>query len=82
MNEVAQTISSFVIDKLLLGRKIDLAGTKSFLDAGIIDSTGVLELISFLEDTYGLHIEDADMVPANLDSLDNLVRFVARKAAS
>lgn len=79
MNDVAQTISSFVTDSLLLGRKVDLRGTRSFLDAGIIDSTGVLELVHFLEETYGISVDDAEMIPANLDSLDNLVRYVERK---
>ena len=48
---------------------------------GIIDSTGILEVIFFLEENFGIKVEDEEMVPENLDSIDNLVAFVARKAA-
>ncbi|WP_297365336.1 acyl carrier protein [Acidiferrobacter sp.] len=51
----------------------------SFLELGIIDSTGVIELIAFLEERYGIRVEDAEMTPENLDSLDAIEQFVARK---
>ena len=51
------------------------------LEAGIIDSTGVLELVAFLEESYGIEVSDDEMVPDNLDSLDNLVRYVSKKRA-
>ena len=58
-----------------------LKNNDSFLDMGIIDSTGILEVIFFLEENFGIKVEDEEMVPENLDSIDNLVAFVARKAA-
>ena len=51
----------------------------SFLLQGIIDSTGVLELVSFIEDGFAIKIADSELVPQNLDSIDNLVRFIERK---
>ena len=82
MSNVQQTISSFITDNLLLGKKVDVAGTRSFLEAGVIDSTGVLELVQFLEDTWGFSVKDEEMVPENLDSLESLVRFVGKKTMS
>lgn len=53
----------------------------SFLETGIIDSTGVLELVGFLEERYGIGIEDEDLTPENLDSLERIAGFVDRKKA-
>lgn len=51
----------------------------SFLQQGIIDSTGILEVVFFLEEEFGVKVEDEEMVPENLDSVDNLVTFLGRK---
>ena len=51
----------------------------SFLENGIIDSTGVLELILFLEENFGIKVEDDEVVPENLDSINNLKRFIESK---
>jgi len=53
--------------------------TDSFMEKGIIDSTGVLELTTFMEEKYELTVEDDEMIPANLDSIDNLVAYIQRK---
>lgn len=53
----------------------------SFLDKGILDSTGILEVIYFLEDDFGIKIEDEEMIPENLDSVNNIISFLKRKAA-
>ena len=53
----------------------------SFLDKGILDSTGILEMIYFLEEQFGIKIDDVEMVPENLDSVDNLISFIARKSS-
>ena len=57
----------------------NLTNNVSLLELGIIDSTGVLELVQFLEEKYGIQVEDADLTPDNLDSLDNLVGYLNRK---
>jgi acyl carrier protein len=82
MTEIAQKISTFITSSLLLDSNVDVAGTASFLEAGIIDSTGVLELVQFLEETWEISVKDEEMVPANLDSLAKLEAFVKRKLGS
>lgn len=57
----------------------DIAGDASLLAEGVIDSTGVLELIAFLEESFGITIEDHEMVPENLDSVDAIAAFVGKK---
>lgn len=56
-----------------------LGDQTSFLDTGIIDSTGVLELVSFLQEQFGIALEDGEIVPENLDSVANIVGLIQRK---
>ncbi len=74
---VRERIREFIETNYFAGS--DLEDTVSLLDRGIIDSTGVLELIGYLEDAFQIRIEDQELVPANLDSVANLVAFVERK---
>lgn len=55
---------------------------ESFLKSGIIDSTGMMELVAFLESDFGVKVEDHELIPANLDSIDNLVAFIERRTAA
>jgi len=76
-------LQKFVVENFLLGQPEEtLAEDSSFLENGIIDSTGILELIGFVERTFNLHMEDDDLVPANLDSLRKLTLFIERKRAA
>jgi acyl carrier protein len=71
------------MENFLLGDDLrTLPGDASLIEAGIIDSTGVLELVGFLERTYGLRIADDELVPENLDSIDRVVRFVESKRSA
>jgi acyl carrier protein len=74
-------IKQFLKEKLLVftddGQ--ELKDEDSFLEQGIIDSTGVLELVGFLEEKFGITIEDDELVPDNLDSLAKAAVFVTRK---
>ena len=80
MQNIQQELRQFVIDNFLFGQgNGNLRNDDSFLDKGIIDSTGVLELVVFLEEKYHIKIEDRELVPDNLDSINNLVRFVETK---
>ena len=73
-------IRQFLTEVFFLGDDpAGLPGSKSLIDSGIIDSTGVLELVGFLEDKYAIRINDDELVPENLDSVDNIVSFVNRK---
>lgn len=79
MHTIEQTLRTFVIENFLFGQGSDIENDASFLKTGIIDSTGVIELVSFLEEQYGITIHDEEVIPENLDSITNLKRFLARK---
>ncbi len=76
-------LRQFIIDNYLFGQlEFPLAADTSFLESGIIDSTGLLELLAFLERRYGVRLEDQEIVPDNLDSLLRLSGFLERKLAA
>jgi acyl carrier protein len=79
---IAERVSGFITEQLLLGREENLSAIPSFLEAGIIDSTGVLELVQFLEDEWDFKVADAEMLPDNLDSIAKIVAFVQKKTAA
>jgi len=80
MTDYVLELRQFVVDNFLFGKQdAPLANSDSLLEQGIIDSTGVLELVGFLEQKYGITVQDEELVPENLDSIDRLVRFVSRK---
>jgi acyl carrier protein len=60
----------------------DLSSSDSLIEAGLIDSTGVLELVGFLEERFDIRITNEELLPDNLDSIDNIVGFVERKRAA
>lgn len=79
-NNIASEIRAFIVSNFLFGREDKpFDQDQSFLETGLIDSTGLLELVSFIEQQYGISVADREMVPDNLDSLSNVSRFVARK---
>jgi len=76
-------IRKFIIENFLYGQDDDSLGDdQSFLENGIIDSTGVLELVSFVQNAYGVTITDNELVPDNFDSLNKIDRFIDRKRAA
>jgi acyl carrier protein len=80
--EIRARIESFILDALLLGDDSRMpSGSDSLVESGVIDSTGVLELIEFVEQEFGITVADTETVPANLDGIDQLVAFVERKTA-
>lgn len=77
---IKQKIRNFIAETFLIGEDKDkLEDADSFMQKEIIDSTGVLELATFIESEFGIVIEDNEMVPDNLDSIQNLSRFISRK---
>ena len=77
---IAREIKEFVVNNFLFGQEgAGLTYDQSFLESGIIDSTGVLELVSFLEQQYKITVADRELLPENLDSIENVTRFVASK---
>lgn len=79
MTAAREQIRNYIIENFLFGDESDLDDTISFLSSGIIDSTGILELISFLEETFDLKVLDDELVPENLDSIANLLVFITKK---
>jgi acyl carrier protein len=83
MWSIEQEIRQFIIDNFLFGEpEPQLSNDDSLLDQGIIDSMGVLELVTFLEDKYEIEIPDDELVPTNLDSVNRMVEFVQRKVCA
>jgi len=79
-NTTRGDIKNFIIDSFMFGQKDQIfSDSDSFMEKGIIDSTGILELTSFIEEKYEFAIEDDEMAPENLDSIDNLVKFISKK---
>ncbi len=79
-NEIKQQIKDFVIENFLMGDASSmLKDGESVLETGTIDSTGVLEVVTFLESNFGIKVDDKDLVPENLDSVNNLVKYVLRR---
>lgn len=75
-------LRSFITEHFLSKAGLPSFGDKeSFMEKGIIDSTGVLELLEFIEEKFGVRVEDEEIVPDNLDSLDKVVAFLSRKTS-
>jgi acyl carrier protein len=79
-HDITQAVRGFIAENFLFRDEADtIANDASLLEAGIIDSTGVLELVSFLETTFGIEVADEDMLPENLDSIRAISNYVSRK---
>ena len=79
-DRIRADLLDFVVTNFLFGDVTRAPGDDdSLVEGGIIDSTGVMELIEFLESHFGIDVSDEDTVPANLDTVANLTRFVMRK---
>jgi acyl carrier protein len=77
-----QNIRNYILENYLFtDNQSALDNGDSFLDKGILDSTGILEVIYFLEEQFNIKIEDEEMIPENLDSINNILAFVERKTA-
>lgn len=81
MSDAIKTeLRAFIVENFLFGDdSTPLGGEQSLIDSDMVDSTGILELVSFLEERFGIALADADIVPANLDSIDRIAAFVERK---
>jgi len=79
MRELKDKIRTFVVENFLFGNNQNLEDTTSFLEEGIIDSTGVLELVGFIEEEFPIVVEDEELVPENLDSINNVTVYLQSK---
>jgi len=80
--DYSKEVREFVVKNFLLDDAGALQDDTSFLDSGIVDSTGMLELIMFLENRYRIKIEPEEMLPENLDSIKRVVEFLGKKGAT
>jgi acyl carrier protein len=79
--DIDRDIRSFLVETFLFGRAEDLRDGEP-LQGNVIDSTGALELVIFLQDHFAITVEDEEVIPENLDSVGNVVAYVARKLGS
>jgi len=80
LGQQQEDLRRFIIENFLYGdQRVVLKDEDSFSDRGIIDSTGVLELVAFVESQFGIAVQDEEMIPDNFDSLSKLARYVERK---
>ncbi len=79
MNDMIKKVREFVVENFLFGEGDDLEDDTSFLEEGIIDSTGILELVDFIEEEFDISIDDEELVPENLDSLKNVSAYLVKK---
>ena len=79
MDKLRERIKGYIIENFLFGDDEGLDDQTSFLKDGIIDSTGVLELVNFLDDEFNIRILDDEILPEDLDSINNIVRFLDKR---
>lgn len=77
--DIKEQVRSFITSNFYVTDPTKLEDSASLLDSGIIDSTGVLEVILFIEKSFGIKVEDSEMLPDNLDSIERIANFVAGK---
>lgn len=73
------TVKEFIIENFMFGEEEQLQLDTDFFDEGIIDSTGVIELVDFLEESFGISVDDEELIPENLSSLQKIDVFLSKK---
>jgi len=79
MESKIEKIRQFIVENFLYSKSADLSEDVSFLEMGIVDSTGILELITFIEAECGINVADEELLPENFDSISNIRGFLSRK---
>lgn len=77
--DVLETIKAYVVENFLFGDDRRIDPKTDFLENGILDSTGVLELVCFLEEKFGIRVEDDELVPDNMNSLEKITLYISKK---
>lgn len=78
-HKISSTIRNFIIENFLFGDESQLKDDTSFFDKGIIDSTGIIELVSFLEKNYNIKIDDEELIPENFSNVLQVNKFLQTK---
>lgn len=76
---VQDEVRGFIVETFFVSDVSELSDDLSLIDSGIVDSTGMLDMILFLEDRYGFRVEDHETTPANLETIGRIAAYVARK---
>ena len=76
------TVWDFIVDNFLFGERARIEPDTSFIESGIIDSTGILELVGFLESKYKIQIADEELVPENFNDLNKIAAYLEHKLSS
>ncbi len=80
---IRQKLRAYILENFLFGASGDeLKNDGSFLEKGIIDSTGILEIVNYVEGEFNIKVEDEEIVPENLDSVDRLAQYISRKTGA
>ena len=79
MQDIIAEVREFLKENFMLDDSVTIAEATSFMDNHILDSTGFIELITFIEERYGVRVEDEEMVPENFDSLRYIAAYLGRK---
>ena len=78
---ISAQIRQFITTNFYVAQQTTVQDEDSLLEKGIVDSTGIMEVVGFLESTFGVAVADAELVPENLDSIQRITAFVQRKNA-
>ena len=79
--DVLETVRAYIVENFLFGDDSRISPDTDFIENGILDSTGVLELVGFLEEKFGIHVEDDEVVPDNMNSLEKISRYISKKTS-
>ncbi len=81
--DIETLVHKFILENFMYtDDKTRLTRDMSLIDSGIVDSTGALELVTFIEETFGVRVDDTELVPKNFDSLGNLTAYIQHKLQS
>lgn len=81
-NHVSIQIRKFILDKFPLARKQQIKDSDPLLESGVLDSLGVLDLVSFVEQEFSVHVADEELVPENFQTIDRIAAFVESKSGT
>lgn len=76
---IQDEVRDYIVETFFVADAAELSDELSLIDSGIVDSTGMLDVILFLEERYGIHVADHETTPANLETIGRIARYVARK---
>jgi acyl carrier protein len=81
MADFESEVRQFIADRFLFGDDKQLGDSESLLDASIVDSTGILEIVAYLEGHYGIKVDNEELIPENLDTIANIGAFLRKKTS-